>query len=123
MLNIHHEVLPQYQNAQSVIWQLYNGSTNTGYTIHKINKKIDQGEILFQEHIPIKFMPTLGETVASTYARLIDASALGLVKVLTNFNKYYTEAIPQGKGGHYTTPSYWQFRKIMKQFNKLKNSH
>ncbi len=120
MLNIHHEVLPQYQNAQSIIWQIYNGSAETGYTIHKIDKHIDTGEILLQEKLPIVFRDTLEDTVAFNYARLFDASAVGLVRVLQHFEQYYSTAKPQGAGTSYTTPSYRQFRVIERQFNKLK---
>jgi methionyl-tRNA formyltransferase len=122
MLNIHHEVLPQYQNAQSILWQLYNGSKETGYTIHKIDKHIDTGEILLQEKIPILLRETLADTVAYNYARLFDASAAGLVRVLQDFDNYFTNAKPQGKGTSYTTPSYRQFRKIMQQYNRLKKA-
>ncbi len=120
MVNIHHEVLPQYQNAQSIIWEIYNGSTDTGYTIHKINKEIDKGEVLYQEKLPIVFRDTLADTVAFNYARLFDASAKGLVKLLSHFDEYYSNAKPQGKGTSYTTPSYRQFMKIEQQFKKLK---
>ena len=121
MLNIHHEILPQYQNAQSIIWQLYNGSAETGYTIHKINKDIDGGEILYQEHIPITFRDTLADTVAYNYAKLFDASAQGMVRLLSNFEQYFKNARPQGKGGHYTTPSIWQFKKMERQFKLLRS--
>ncbi len=120
MLNIHHEVLPEYQNAQSIIWQLYNGSSQTGYTIHKIDKHIDTGEILLQEKLPIIFRDTLEDTVAFNYARLFDASLAGLVRVLQNFEQYFLAAKPQGNGTSYTTPSYGQFLRIKKQFEKLK---
>ena len=120
MLNIHHEVLPQYQNAQSIIWQIYNGSSETGYTIHKIDKHIDTGEVLLQEKLPIVFKDTLEDTVAFNYARLFDASAAGLVRVLQHFEQYYSKAKPQGAGTSYTTPSYRQFRVMEKQFKKLK---
>ena len=123
MLNIHHEVLPQYQNAQSIIWALYNGSAETGYTIHKIDKHIDTGEIMLQEKLPIFFRDTLADTVAYNYARLFDASAHGLVQVLENFQQYFSNAKQQGKGNSYTTPSYRQFIKIEKQFKKLKQQH
>lgn len=120
MINIHHEILPAYQNAQSIIWQLHNGSAETGYTIHKISSKIDGGDILLQEAIPIEFRDTLADTVAYNYARLFDASAKGLIKVLTNFKTYFDNAKPQGSGNHYTTPSLRQFIKISWQFAALK---
>jgi len=121
MLNIHHELLPEYQNAQSIIWELYNGSTITGYTIHKIEKTIDTGAIVYRESLPIIFRDTLADTVAFNYARLYDASAIGLINVLLDFEKYYNTAEPQGKGTKYTTPSFFQFRKIEKMYKKLKS--
>lgn len=122
MLNIHHEILPQYQNAQSIIWQLYNGSSETGYTIHKIDKQIDTGEILLQEKIPISFRETLDDTVAFNYARLFDASGAGLVRIFNKFDEYFFNAQPQGHGTTYTTPSFRQFLKIKKQFERLKKA-
>lgn len=121
MINIHHEQLPDYQNAQSVIWQLYNGSTVTGYTIHQITKNIDEGEILYEEVVPILFRDSLGETVSATYAALYNASAAGLVKVLKDFYHYFDNAEPQGVGKKYTTPGLFQFLRVQSNFNKLKS--
>jgi methionyl-tRNA formyltransferase len=120
MINIHHEILPDYQNAQSIIWQLYNGSSETGYTIHCIDKNIDTGDILLQERVPIVFKPTLGETVAATMAALLDSSAIGLKRLLEDFNTYFDAGVPQGGGAKYTTPTYRQYLKILKQFERLK---
>ena len=120
MINIHHEMLPAFQNAQSIIWQLYNGSAQTGFTIHKINQHIDKGEILFQSPIPIKFKDTLADTVANTSALLLEGSAKGLVFVLENFEHLFKSATKQGKGKTYTTPSFWQFRIMQRNFKKLK---
>lgn len=122
MINIHHEQLPEYQNAQSIIWQLYNNSDKTGYTIHKIDKHIDTGDILYQEEVPIKFNDTLALTVAETSSLLLKASAKGLAYVLSNLNKVFSEAYRQGKGNKYTTPNYRQFLRIKHNFKKLKKA-
>lgn len=119
MINIHHEVLPQYQNAQSVVWQLYNGSRSTGYTIHRINKRIDGGEILYQEQVPIVFRPTLAETVSRTMAALLDASATGLVKTLEHLPELLRGAAPQGHGTTYTTPTFRQYLRVQRNFKRL----
>ena len=121
MLNIHGEILPDFQNAQSVIWQLYEGSTETGYTIHRIDKKIDTGDILLQERFPIVFRNSLAETVSVTSAEILKRAAEGLVKVLNNFPEYNAGAFPQGKGKSYTTPGIRQFIRIYRNFNKLKH--
>jgi methionyl-tRNA formyltransferase len=123
MINIHHEILPEYQNAQSIIWQLYNNSAETGYTIHKITPKIDGGDILFQEKVPIVFKEKLSDTIAHTSASLLKASAIGLVRVLENFNIYTGQAKPQGQGKCYTTPTGLQFFRIVRNFNRLKKQY
>jgi methionyl-tRNA formyltransferase len=122
MLNIHGEVLPAFQNAQSVIWQLYENSRETGYTIHKIDKKIDTGEIVKQEIFPITFKSSLSETVSITNYEILKRSADGLIDVLNNFDRYYKNAKPQGKGRVYTTPSIYQFIKIYRNFKKLRKN-
>jgi methionyl-tRNA formyltransferase len=120
MINIHHEILPAYQNAQSIIWQIYNMSSMTGFTIHKIDKHIDTGEIVLQEFVPINFSNTLRQTIASTSVILLEASAIGLLKVIKDFDSLFRKAKPQGKGSSYTTPSIWQFIKIVKNHGRLK---
>ncbi len=120
MLNIHGEVLPEYQNAQSIIWQLYNGSSETGYTIHKINNKIDEGDILYQEKFSIRFKETLAKTVSYNCAQIAIKATEGLITVLKNFDIYNSNAKKQDKGFSYTTPSFKQYRKIKKNFLKLK---
>ena len=120
MINIHHEMLPQFQGAQSVIWQLYHGSRRTGFTIHKIDDRIDTGAILYQQEMDIVFRPTLAETVTETYARQWEASRDALVKLLENYDAYAAAAKPQAEGRSFTTPSYWQFRRIYKQFDQLR---
>jgi len=123
MLNIHHEILPEYKNAQSIIWQIYNGSKETGFTIHKIDRHIDTGEILYQEKIPIGFKESLGDTVAYTMAELLKHSAKGLVKILENYEYYLQNSRKQGPGNSYTTPSIFQFLKMKGQFNKIKKQN
>ena len=123
MINIHHEELPAYQNAQSIIWQLYNNSSNTGYTIHKIDKHIDTGEILFKEVVPITFKDSLESTVSFNYANLWKKSSEGLVKLLENFESYFEASVAQGQGNSYTTPSLKQYLKILRNFKKMKKVH
>lgn len=123
MINIHHEELPAYQNAQSILWQLYNNSSNTGYTIHKIDQHIDTGEILYKEMIAITFKENLENTVSFNYAELLKKSAIGLLKVLEDFDTYYENSTPQGHGGSYTTPSLWQYLRIQRNFRKIKKVH
>ena len=119
MLNIHGEVLPDFQNAQSVIWQIYEGRAETGYTIHKIDKGIDTGDIMKMEKFPIVFKETLGETVLENSGIILQRSAEGLVSVINDYESYVKNAYKQGKGNTYTTPSFRQYQRIKKQFKIL----
>lgn len=120
MVNIHHEILPDYRNAQSIIWQIYNMSTITGYTIHQIDQHIDTGMILKQEEVPISFGETLRATVNSTFPALLNASAKGLCDLLADFPAALAQARPQGPGRSYTTPTWWQFRCMERNLARLR---
>lgn len=120
MLNMHGEILPDFKNAQSVIWQIYEGNSVTGFTIHKIDKGIDTGDILIQEKFPIIFKDTLRETIATNCSLILQNAAKGLVEIVNNFDQHSGKAMRQGTGKSYTTPSIWQFMKIKRQYRKLK---
>ncbi len=119
MINIHHEILPQFQGAQSIIWQIYEGSSETGYAIHQIDSHIDTGDIIYQERMPIELKPTLHETVSYNYARLYEASVKGLVKVIKNYNGFKIKAKEQIGGRTFTTPSFWQYVRMFYNHKKL----
>lgn len=119
MINLHGEELPAYKNAQSVIWQLHNESQQTGYTIHEVNKGIDAGRILKQEVFPIEFRASLGDTVAFNCTQILKRSVPGMVDVLVNFKQYQESAKEQKGGGSYTTPSIFQFHRIIKNYRRF----
>ncbi len=123
MINIHHELLPEYQNAQSIIWQIFNKSPNTGFTIHKIDKHIDTGEIILQEVVSIEMRDSLADTVTYTFVKLLKQSAIGLIKVLENFDLYFSNGTKQGIATTYTTPTIWQYLVMCKNFLKLRKSN
>ena len=118
-LNLHGEVLPDFQNAQSVIWQLFEGNRESGYTIHEVEKKIDGGAILKQEKFPILFRETLRATINATCTEILKRAAAGLADTINHFENYYRDKKIQGKGRSYTTPSLAQFRKINQNFRRL----
>ena len=116
---LHHEALPRFQGAQSVTWPIYEGSTETGYTMHRIDRLIDTSDILYQEKMPLQLKPTLGETVNANIARLYEASAGGLVDVVNNFTELAASAKPQAGGRSFTTPTFWQYLRMVRQPGKF----
>lgn len=119
MLNVHHELLPRYGGAQSVIWQIHEGHTTTGYTIHRIDAGIDTGEILLTEELPIRFGRDLHDTVVRTLSEVLPASARGLARVLSDFPRYAAGARAQRATRRFTTPTYRQFRQMEKMHDRL----
>ncbi len=119
MLNVHAALLPEYQNAQSVLWELYNGSLETGYTIHRIDDGIDTGAIVLREAFPLELRPTLGDTVTWNVARGLARSARGLVRVLHDLDGSLGRAEVQRGGSKYTTPTLTEFLRIRRNWRRM----
>lgn len=119
MVNLHGERLPEYQNAQSVIWPIYNSERVTGLTIHQIAEGIDEGAILYQETFPIKFRPTLEATVRATLVDTRDRTPKAVAHVCANFHHLRETAAKQRDGCRYTTPSFRQFLRMRRNNSRL----
>lgn len=119
MINLHTEILPAYQNAQSIIWPIYCNDPYTGYTIHEIVRTIDAGRILLQRRRPIEFKPTLEETVRFNKRRTDELYPEDVAYAVSHIEELKTTAQEQGPGGHYTTPSFWQFLRMVRNNQKF----
>jgi methionyl-tRNA formyltransferase len=53
-INIHGTLLPRHRGVMGSWWVLASGDNYTGVTVHQIIEKLDAGEIILQEKIPIK---------------------------------------------------------------------
>lgn len=122
-INVHHELLPEYQNAQSIIWQIFNKSRHSGFTIHKIDKNIDTGDILYRKEVPINFYSKLSKTVSYNYVTLWRKSSKAVIKIIKNFSYYDSNLIKQNNCSKYTTPSFFQLIKIYLNHNSLFKSY
>jgi len=61
VINIHPSLLPEYKGINSIA-RAYNGNTTyTGITIHFVNERIDDGEIIFQKSILIDRTKTVDD--------------------------------------------------------------
>ena len=58
--NLHASLLPQYRGAAPINWAIINGETETGVTTFFLNHRIDEGEILDFERVPIASEDTAG---------------------------------------------------------------
>jgi len=114
MMNVHMEILPEFQRASSIIWPIYERVRKTGFSIHKISDQIDKGDILYKEVYPIDFYPKLKETVIKNLHWIRINVPRGLLIVCENFEYFYANATPQGRTRYYTTPTFWEYLKMVK---------
>lgn len=70
-INIHGSLLPKYRGLHSIYWAIMNGERELGYTIHEINEKIDDGNIIYQYRFPYKNY-TVGEIHELFYCDLTE---------------------------------------------------
>ena len=68
ILNIHPSLLPKYPGLQPQQQALDDGATESGATVHFVNKDLDAGPIVLQQAVPI----VKGDTPASLAARILE---------------------------------------------------
>jgi methionyl-tRNA formyltransferase len=78
-INIHPSYLPNYRGQHVINWAIVNGESETGVTIHYIDKGIDTGDIIVQRKVPILF-----EDTASTLSDKIYLEASELLRYILN---------------------------------------
>jgi len=66
IINIHPSLLPAFKGLRAWEQALTAGVPETGCTVHFVNKDIDAGEIIAQQHVPV--MP--GDTPETLHARI-----------------------------------------------------
>jgi len=119
MINMHGEILPDFQGAASVIWSVYEGRTETGFTIHQVDRHIDTGPILYKMRIPIAFRPTLEETTIATRRLFPTKTSEAIADVAANYHHYSAEGVIQSGSQSYTTPTLKQFKRMKEQNARL----
>ncbi len=84
-INVHYSPLPQYRGRANVNWAMINDEPCAAISIHKISPGLDEGNILFQQLIPIHIHDTIGVI----YDKLNQIQGQHLGKTVVNsFNGY-----------------------------------
>ena len=89
--NLHASLLPQYRGAAPINWAIINGETKTGVSTFFIDEKIDTGEMIFQETIPIE----AEENAGSLHDKLMHLGSELVVKTVEEIIKGTVEPKPQ----------------------------
>lgn len=71
-LNVHGSLLPKYRGAAPANWQLVNGETESGATLHCMSEAVDQGAIIDQA----RFALGPDDTIREFYEKLLPAVRL-----------------------------------------------
>lgn len=54
-INLHQGHAPYYRGGPTVFWELFNGEREIGITVHFVAEKVDTGDIVLQELIPLEY--------------------------------------------------------------------
>jgi methionyl-tRNA formyltransferase len=73
-INLHQSLLPAYRGRHPLNWAMVNGEKETGVTLHHMNERFDDGDIIVQE--PVAIDPNEG--VWAIFQRLV-ATGNGLI--------------------------------------------
>lgn len=101
-INIHHAPLPRYKGMMPTFWQLYHGEQQLGVTIHYMAAKVDEGDALLQESLPV----TPGESLHNLIRKSKRHGAHCMAKVVRSLQS--NQAVPiqmdHAQGSYFTFP-------------------
>ncbi len=112
-INIHFGMLPEYRGILSIMYALLNGEKNFGVTVHYIDEKLDSGDIIVQEKIPI----TEKDTLDTLYPKAFETAGYLLVKAVDMIENDTIKRIynDPSKKSYYTYPD----KETIKQYRRL----
>ena len=64
-INLHQGLAPYYRGGPPVFWELYNGESEVGLTVHRVAAKVDSGDIILQQTVPLKYDYSYGSDYES----------------------------------------------------------
>lgn len=111
-LNIHSSLLPKYRGLDALFWALVNGETQVGVTVHLVNEKIDDGDIVAQK--PFDVAPE--NSLHKLYYKAMGVGAKLLSEVLDQYEK---DSVRTKKNDITLGSSYsWPTAEAARQFRK-----
>lgn len=106
-INVHPSLLPEFRGTSITRWQVLNGVDTSGCTIHYINEKFDEGEIISQQSIEVssdttpqdlfKKLSELGADMMSQLLASIQKSGLPKTYINTGNNGKYDQYFSKWK--------------------------
>jgi methionyl-tRNA formyltransferase len=54
-INLHQGLTPLYRGGPSVFWELFNGESRVGLTVHQVAAAVDAGDVILQTQLPLEY--------------------------------------------------------------------
>lgn len=105
IINSHFSLLPQWRGADPITFAILSGQTETGVSLMRINERLDEGDLLSQETLPLP--PTI--TTPELTQQLITTSISMIIRDLPKYLNGDIKPYPQPN----SPPSY--SRKLTKE--------
>jgi peptidoglycan/xylan/chitin deacetylase (PgdA/CDA1 family)/folate-dependent phosphoribosylglycinamide formyltransferase PurN len=58
-INLHKGKVPDYRGMPPAFWELWNGEKEVGCTIHRVNSKLDKGDVVARTTLPVQAYSTV----------------------------------------------------------------
>jgi len=102
-INVHPSLLPKYRGPSPLFWVLANGESETGVTVHYMDEKVDNGDIILQAKIVIG----VGDTEHSLVGRARELGASLLIQALEQIEEGRVSVIPNDgeSASYYSHPT------------------
>lgn len=112
-INVHHAPLPRYKGMMPTFWQMYHGEKEVGVTIHYMAARLDEGDALLQEQLPIQ----LGESLDSLIRRTKRHAAHCMLKVLQQIGgqTQRTLSLNDRPGSYFTFPTFDEIKEFRRR--------
>lgn len=115
-INSHSALLPENRGMMPVFWGLFKGSKEIGITIHTMDEKLDQGDVILQNAVPVN-QESLHEMILKTKRMSADMMHEVLTELASNGK---IEMTPMADGGSYQTfPTPAEVKEFKKRGKRL----
>ena len=114
-INTHPSLLPEFRGTSSTRWQIKNSMPYSGSTIHYVNNKFDEGEVLTQKKIFLG--ENYNDAPQQLFYKLGEVGADIMIPLLKRIQK---DDIPTPFKAHHNLQFYNYYKKWKWDFNELK---
>jgi methionyl-tRNA formyltransferase len=94
-INLHFGLLPRYGGCYPITWAILNGEPQAGVTLHEMNEKFDEGQILAQTAVPLNETTTARELFDSLSLKGIELFRQSYLAICEGSAKSYPQDLAQ----------------------------